>query len=108
MVATTPYLFDDYHGKRSTELLGLADNETPETAVGKLPTSGDGRALVILLGMVLGTMEAKTSKNAWRGADTVTRSYLRFLDENGYTLSDIEQVVIGNKTSEGVYAEYCR
>src|SRR5258705_10500826 len=70
VVATTPYLFDDYHGKRvAHELLGLADNETPEMAVSKLPATGDGRALGILLGMVLGTMEANVgSKSAWRMA----------------------------------------
>ncbi len=73
VVATTPYLFDDYHGKRvALDLLGLADNETPEMAVSKLPATGDGRALVILLGMVLGTMEANVvSQSLWRIATSL-------------------------------------
>ena len=109
VVATTPYLFDDYHGKRvAHELLGLADNETPELAVSKLPATGDGRALVILLGMVLGTMEAKTSKDAWRSADAVTKNYLRFLDENDYPLSDVEQVVLGKRKADSLYRQICK
>jgi hypothetical protein len=39
----------------------------------------------------------KTSKNASRGADTITKNYLRFLDVNGYRLSEIEQVAIGKR-----------
>jgi ParB family transcriptional regulator, chromosome partitioning protein len=106
VVATTPYLFDDYPGKQvAHELLGLADNETPELAVSKLPATGDGRALVILLGMVLGTMEAKTSKDAWRSANAVTKSYLRFLDENDYPLSEIELVVIGKRKADALYRQ---
>jgi ParB family chromosome partitioning protein len=106
VVATTPYLFDDYHGKRvARELLGLADDESPEVVVSKLPATGDGRALVILLGMVLGTMEAKTSKDAWRRADAVTKNYLRFLDDNDYPLSDVEQVVLGKRKADALYRQ---
>ena len=109
VVATTPYLFDDYHGKRvAHELLGLADNQTPEVAVSKLPATGDGRALVILLGMVLGTMEAKTSKDAWRSSDAVTKNYLRFLDENDYPLSEVEQVVLGKRKADALYRQICK
>lgn len=106
VVATTPYLFDDYHGKQvAPELLGLEDNETLEMAVSKLPASGDSRAQVILLGMVLSTMEARTSKDAWRSADSVTKSYLRFLGENGYPLSDVEQVALGKRKSDALYRQ---
>jgi ParB family chromosome partitioning protein len=109
VVATTPYLFDDYHGKRvAHELLGLADNETPEMAVSKLPATGDGRALVILLGMVLATMEARTTKDAWRNADAVTKSYLRLLEENSYPLSEVEQVVLGKRKPDAVYRQICK
>ncbi|HUU96289.1 MAG TPA: hypothetical protein VM487_11160 [Phycisphaerae bacterium] len=51
-------------------------------------------------------MEAKTEKNAWRGPSDVTKTYLCFLEENGYPLSDIEQVVLGKLCSEGVYLEH--
>ncbi len=102
-IVTRPDLFNDYHGQKvAPEMLGLADNETPKMAVAKLPATGDGRALVILLGMVLATTEARTAKDAWRGPQDITKTYLRFLEENGYTLSDIEQVILGKRSSEGV------
>lgn len=49
----------------------------------------------------------RTSKDAWRAPQDITKSYLRFLEENGYPLSDIEQVILGNRSSEGVYSENC-
>jgi ParB family transcriptional regulator, chromosome partitioning protein len=82
VVATTPYLFDDYRGKRvAHELLGLADTETPELAVSKLPATGDGWALVILLGMVLGMMEAKNvdCHPAWRTSTPPPAGFCRIL-----------------------------
>jgi len=33
--------------------------------------------------------------------------YLRFLAANGYALAAIEQVITGERDSEGVYSEYC-
>jgi ParB family chromosome partitioning protein len=75
-------------------------------SVAKLPDTGDGRALV-LLGMVLATTEARTAKDAWRAPQDITKTYLRFLDENGYPLSDIEAVILGTRNSEGVYSENC-
>jgi hypothetical protein len=86
VVATTPYLFDDYRGKRvAHELLGLADTETPELAVSKLPATGDGWALVILLGMVLGMMEAKNvdCHPAWADVDSPTCRVLQNSHEYG-------------------------
>ena len=93
-------LFNDYHGQKlAPELLGLA--------VAKLSATGDARALVIMLGMVLATIEARTGKDAWRGPQDITKSYLRFLEENGYPLSDIEQVILGKRSSDGVFSENC-
>ena len=108
-IVTRPDLFNDYHGQRTApELLGLADNETPEMAVAKLPETGDGRALVILLAMVLATTEARTAKDAWRGPQDITKTYLRFLEDNGYTLSDIEQVILGQRAADAVYRQVCQ
>jgi ParB family transcriptional regulator, chromosome partitioning protein len=107
-LATRPDLFNDYHGQKlAPELLGLADNETPKMAVAKLPATGDGRAQVILLGMVLATTEARTAKDAWRGPQDITKTYLRFLEDNGYTLSDIEQVILGKRKADAVYRQVC-
>lgn len=108
-LVTRPDLFNDYHGQKlAPELLGLADNETPKMAVAKLPATGDGRAQVILLGMVLATTEARTAKDAWRGPQDITKTYLRFLEDNGYTLSDIEQVILGKRKADAVYRQACK
>lgn len=108
-LVTRPDLFNDYHGQRiAPELLGLADNETPKMAVAKLPATGDARALVILLGMVLATTEARTAKDAWRGPQDITKTYLRFLEDNGYPLSDIEQVILGKRKADAVYRQACK
>ncbi len=101
-------LFNDYHGQKlAPELLGLADKETPKMAVAKLSATGDARALVIMLGMVLATIEARTGKDAWRGPQDITKSYLRFLEENGYPLSGIEEVILGKRKAETVYRQAC-
>lgn len=101
-------LFNDYHGQKlAPELLGLADNETPKMAVAKLPATGDARALVIMLAMVLATIEARTGKDAWRAPQDITKTYLRFLEENGYPLSDIEQVILGKRKADSVYRKAC-
>lgn len=108
VLANRADLFNDYHGQRmAPELLGLADNETPKMAVAKLPATGDARALVIMLGMVLATIETRTGKDAWRGPQDITKTYLRFLEENGYPLSDIEQMILGKRKADSVYRQAC-
>ena len=109
VIVSRPDLFNDYHGRKiAPELLGLADNETLDSAVAKLPATGDGRAQVILLGVVLATTEARTAKDAWRGPQDITKTYLRFLEENGYPLSDIEQVILGKRKADAVYRQLCK
>jgi ParB family transcriptional regulator, chromosome partitioning protein len=109
VIVTRPDLFNDYHGQRTApELLGLADDETAEMAVAKLPATGDGRALVILLGMVLATTEARTAKDAWRAPQDLTKNALRLYEANGYTLSDTEQVILGKRTADAVYRQVCK
>jgi len=58
-----------------------------------------------LLGMMAGAAESLTGKSAWRGPSDVTVSYLRFLAENGYGLSPVEQVMVGDKSVEDCLAE---
>ncbi len=109
VIVNRPDLFSDYHGQRlAPELLGLADGETPQMAVAKLPTTGDGRAQVILLAMVLATTETRTAKDAWRAPQDVTKTYLRFLEANGYPLSEIEQVIVGLRDADAVYRRVCK
>lgn len=108
VIVNRPDLFNDYHGQKlAPELLGLSDKESPKAAVAALPAAGDGRALVILLAMVLATTEARTAKDAWRAPQESTKSYLRFLEDNGYPLSDIEHVILGTRKSDVVYRQAC-
>lgn len=47
---------------------------------------------MILLGLLLGALEAETPKDAWRRSyTTYSKDYLTFLAANGYELSDIER-----------------
>ena len=76
---------------------------------------------MIALGLVLGSLEARSGKDAWRqpapvrepgedrlhyGRSFTSGDMLRFLAANGYALSAIEQVITGEKDSESVYTQY--
>lgn len=89
-------------------------------AVSDLPAGSDNRALVIALALVLGSLESRTGKDAWRnpapvrdpgddriyyGRSVTCGDYLRFLAANGYTLSAVEEVVTGTRTADAVYDE---
>ena len=75
---------------------------------------GDGRAAVITLGLVLGALEARTPKDAWReshGGQWSTRvagpaQYLGFLAEQGYTLAPVEQIITGAASADEVYDQH--
>ena len=54
----------------AAELLGI-DRAAVPTAVSELPAGSDNRALVIALALVLGSLEARTGKDAWRNPATV-------------------------------------
>lgn len=103
----------------AAELLGV---EQGRHGVRKLAAaSSDPRAHVITLAQVLGALEARTPKDAWRNVRSAritldaasawqmavtSGDYLRFLAANGYTLSPVEDVIIGNRTADEVYDEY--
>jgi ParB family chromosome partitioning protein len=95
----------------AAELLGV-DGGAPglRTMTGALGTGADARAQVVVLGLVLGALEAKTGKDAWRGTGSwggvTSGDYLRFLAEQGYALAAIEEVITGARTADDVYDEY--
>jgi ParB family transcriptional regulator, chromosome partitioning protein len=118
------HLLTEQHGPAvSGEILGVkADGGYDGAAVRKLvtdlPENGDGRAQVVTLAIVLGALEARTPKDAWRHPAPVrdlsasqwgwdrrltSGDLLRFLAANGYDLSPIEQVVTGERTADEVY-----
>ena len=76
---------------------------------------------MIALALVLGSLEARTGKDAWRnpspardpgddriyyGHHITSGDLLRFLAGQGYTLSAVEEVVTGSRTADAVYDEY--
>jgi ParB family chromosome partitioning protein len=106
----------------AAELLGI-DRAAVPTAVSELPAGSDNRALVIALALVLGSLEARTGKDAWRnpapvrdpgdhrtyyGHSVTSGDYLRFLAANGHTLAEVEEVVTGTRTADDAYDSYLR
>src|ERR1700756_5887244 len=109
-------LLDEYHGDdTAAEMLGVADVGAVKKLTADLGAGGDGRAQVILLALILGALESRTPKDAWRHLGghgwssyyVQPAQYLRFLAANGYTLSAIETVISGERNSEGEYQEIC-
>ena len=77
-----------------------------------LPENGDARAQVIILAIVLGALESRTPKDAWRNATPSwshhagSADYLRWLAANDYPLAAVEEVITEAKDAESVYAQY--
>ena len=89
----------------TAELLGAAEGRL-DNLVDELPASGDARAQVIVLGLVLGGLEARTPKDAWRGRGwhkTAGKQLLAFLADNGYQLAPIENVITGELTADELF-----
>ena len=113
-LARDKFLLDQHHGADIVaELLGVDGGSALRKLVDSLGTGGDARAQMITLALVLGSMEARTPKDAWRsaaGAGWVSSvkpgDYLKFLAAQGYTLSAVEEVITGQKDAESVYAQY--
>jgi ParB family chromosome partitioning protein len=106
-----PGLLVDHAGRQAVaELLGLTETSRHDT-VAKLAATGDARAQVLLLGMVLAALEGRTPKDAWRDATSNYKpqpgcaEYLGFLAANGYALSAIEQVLIGERDADDLHRE---
>lgn len=104
-------LLNEFHGpSQASQLLGISDASTLRAAVADLPPTGDARAQVIVLGLVLGALESRTPKDAWRDGGrngysqiVSARDYLRFLTDNGYSLTDVEEVILGDRSADEVY-----
>ena len=114
-----PYILSQNHGSGLTaELLGAKDERGVRALVNDFSTNIDARAQVISLAVVLGALEARTDKTAWRNArsgitgtasfiaSTVgSDAYLQFLIDSGYQPSQIEKVIVGQTTADAVYDE---
>lgn len=126
-VARDSHLLTEHNGQHVTAaILGLDPKGGDEGAairalVTGLPDNGDARAQVIILASVLGCLESRTPKDAWRHPEPAvdlsearwgwsfrmtSGDLLRYLADNGYALSPIEQVITGERTADEVYDEH--
>lgn len=96
----------------TAELLGVDSGQAVAKLVADLPANGDGRAQVITLALVLGALESRTPKDAWRnsaggwGHHVGSGEYLRWLADNDYPLAPVEEVVTRAKDADDVYEQY--
>lgn len=103
-----PSLINAYQGPTvSAELLGVDASTGLRKLVTDLPPTGDARAQVLTLAVVLGALEARTPKDAWSGGGggylVRSRDYLAFLVEQGYELADVERIITGERSADEVY-----
>ena len=93
-------------------LLGVDSGQAVAKLVADLPANGDGRAQMITLALVLGALESRTPKDAWRnntggwGHQVGSGEYLRWLADNDYPLAPVEEVVTKAKKADDVYEQY--
>jgi ParB family chromosome partitioning protein len=84
---------------RLGHLTGEADSpetrRTDRTLTDLLDNATDHRALVVVLGLVLGAYEDSWSTDTWRRPSTADARYLMFIVANGYSPSEVEQLVLG-------------
>jgi ParB family chromosome partitioning protein len=112
-LARDKFLLDQHHGDDvAAELLGVDESAAIRKLVDSLGTGGDTRAQMITLALVLGSMEARLPKDAWRSAtgggyvsSLKPGDYLKFLAANGYPLSPVEEVITGQRKADSVYDE---
>jgi len=112
-LARDSYLLTNHSAPSTTAaLLGVDGPDAVAALVTQLPANGEGRAQVLTLALVLGALEARTSKDAWRNATpswahhVSGAEYVRWLADNGYTLAAVEEIVTGATTADEVYDNY--
>lgn len=95
--------------------LGVKDRAALKETIRNLGEGTDPRAQVIILGMILGALETRADKDAWRSPGPsrsyggeryglTAADYLIWLrDHTGYALAPVEEVVVGTKTADELY-----
>ncbi|MFK4362372.1 ParB/RepB/Spo0J family partition protein [Rhodococcus sp. 27YEA6] len=84
------------------ELFGTKDSYVSGYVSDQVAKSSAGRAQVLTLALVLGAQESRLEKDAWRSKPKNSDSYLAFLEEQGHTLTPVEEIVRGGKLPEQV------
>jgi len=86
------------------ELLGLAKDTGTRRARVAVPTmigaASEPRAQVIALGLVLAAHENATGVHTWRRKSDSDGRYFAFLAANGYTLSEVENLLLPKPTAK--------
>lgn len=106
LIASRDLLHRNKAEATANELLG---KKALDVELSELPEGSEGRATVILLGQVLGALEAITPRDAWSrkpgtySYSTHSKEYLTFLAAHGYQLSEIEQVITGDQSADDLY-----
>ncbi|MFI1919294.1 ParB/RepB/Spo0J family partition protein [Nocardia sp. NPDC020380] len=81
-------------------LLGLKAGKS--AVLTSIESAKPPRCQVIVLALVLGAYEARTTKNAWQYRDTEVAGYLHFLASLGHTLTPIEQASAGDLDPDSI------
>jgi ParB family chromosome partitioning protein len=108
----TGLLSDHQAQDTAAALLGVDNGQAVAKLVADLPATGDGRAQVITLALVLGALESRTPKDCWRGSGHYwsrhigSGEYLRWLADNDYQLAAVEEIVTKAKSADEVYDDY--
>jgi ParB family transcriptional regulator, chromosome partitioning protein len=109
-LARDSFLLTTHNGIETTaQLLGVESGQAVAKLVAELPANGDARAQVLTLALVVGALEARTPKDAWRKAASSwahhvsSGDYLRWLADNDYPLAPIEEVMTTAKDADDVY-----
>lgn len=117
-LARDAYMLTGLHAdETAAELLGVTGDKQVRNLTKGIDAASDARAQVIVLALVLGALEARTGKDAWRNpgliggtaswARNVTGGdYLHFLVAQGYTLSPVEEIITGERTGDQVYDQH--
>jgi ParB family chromosome partitioning protein len=112
-LARDSYLLTNHNALgTAAELLGLDDAQAVPKLVADLAANGDGRAQVITLALVVGALEARTPKDAWRNATPSwthhvgSAEYVHWLADNDYPLSPVDEILTGARDSEEAYSQY--
>lgn len=97
-LAADMHLLTEYRAKAVyKELFGTKDSYVSGYVSDQVAKSSAGRAQVLTLALVLGAQESRLEKDAWRSKPRNSDSYLAFLEEQGHTLTPVEEIIRGGK-----------
>lgn len=92
------------NGHRTAGQLFAGDGVTARATLAKTIDETPGKATHVLLAVALGALEASVDRSTWRNPTDRARRFLLQLAAWGYTLSDVEQLVVGEVPSAAAEA----